>query len=317
MALTFKPVGEPGQAELSLTEWRGDASRIELSLRSNASQNNHLDPKTRGWSGTPQWIVLTNGQVRGEELMFRVQADIVDPLLTAARKHSFQAYERDASGEEVRHRVRIEQGIQLSSAVGKTVTAPEPVPVASAPVPPVEPVIDAPPVTRPDPRPETVSLPRKSALPWVIAGGAVLLIAAAAAAYFLMRGAPAAEAPAAAPAVSAASGCTKEALADASAMSFVQECVRQVTDSAGLLAIIHAARDAGKCEIAQRLYANRANAGDVVIAQSYAREYDPAFHKENACFKPEAATARYWYESVLEKDPQNAEAKARLQALPQ
>ena len=46
-----------------------------------------------------------------------------------------------------------------------------------------------------------------------------------------------------------------------------------------MLGIIQAAREAGKCSIAQRLYANRAQAGDVPIALAYAQEYDPAGYK--------------------------------------
>ena len=80
-----------------------------------------------------------------------------------------------------------------------------------------------------------------------------------------------------------------------------------------MLGIIQAAREAGKCSIAQRLYANRAQAGDVPIALAYAQEYDPAGYKENACFKADAATAAYWYQAVLDKDKDNAQALARLE----
>ena len=55
---------------------------------------------------------------------------------------------------------------------------------------------------------------------------------------------------------------------------------------------------------------------DVPIALAYAQEYDPAGYKENACFKADAATAAYWYQAVLDKDKDNAQALARLKDLP-
>lgn len=101
-------------------------------------------------------------------------------------------------------------------------------------------------------------------------------------------------------------------------LALVQACIRDVTDSAALLEIIQQAKANGHCTIAQRLYANRARAGDNLIAMAYAREYDPQFHQANACFQQaEAATAAYWYQIVLDRDSTNAEAKARLEALPQ
>ena len=42
----------------------------------------------------------------------------------------------------------------------------------------------------------------------------------------------------------------------------------------------------------------------------------PAGYKENACFKADAATAAYWYQAVLDKDKDNAQALARLKDLP-
>ena len=83
-----------------------------------------------------------------------------------------------------------------------------------------------------------------------------------------------------------------------------------------LLAIIEAAKDAKKCGVAQRLYANRAQGGDVKVALAYAREYDPQEHKPSECFKTaDADTAAYWYDTVLQNDPGNQKAKQRLEEL--
>lgn len=327
MAINFKPVGEPGQADLHVTDWQGEARPLELSLRSNASQNNHLDSSTRTWVGAPCWILLAGGRVQNGELVIRVQADLVDPLLTASARHSFQGYVRVAGQEEQRHRVRVEPGIKLSAAMGDApVSAP---PIAA--LPPTPPVLPDPPPGPQTPvesgpligeqEPSAAEQTKKGRSVWPIASAAAaaLLLAAGAAGYFLLSGdkaenpSPVAETAVPTP----QGGCNKDQLASAPALTFVQDCVRDVRDSAALLSIIQAARDTGKCEIAQRLYANRANAGDAMVAMAYAQEYDPASYRENTCFKPEAATAKYWYESVLEKNPQHAEASARLQALPQ
>ena len=169
--------------------------------------------------------------------------------------------------------------------------------------------------------PQAPTMPKPKRMGAIIGGALALLVAAGVAAWFLMKkdetpqppAKPAA--PAAAP-VPAAAACSKENLASAAEMAFVQDCVRDVKDSAAMLGIIQAAREAGKCSIAQRLYANRAQAGDVPIALAYAQEYDPAGYKENACFKADAATAAYWYQAVLDKDKDNAQALARLKDLP-
>ena len=71
-----------------------------------------------------------------------------------------------------------------------------------------------------------------------------------------------------------------------------------------------------QCGVAQRLYANRAQAGNIEVAQAYAREYDPKYLQPGACFAaPDNATAVYWYETILAQDPNNAEAKQRFEEL--
>ncbi|EPM64996.1 hypothetical protein A249_41846, partial [Pseudomonas syringae pv. actinidiae ICMP 18804] len=65
-----------------------------------------------------------------------------------------------------------------------------------------------------------------------------------------------------------------------------------------------------------RLYANRAQAGNVEVAQAYAREYDPKYLQPSACFTaPDNATAAYWYETILGYQADNAEAAQRLKEL--
>lgn len=103
-----------------------------------------------------------------------------------------------------------------------------------------------------------------------------------------------------------------------SELAFVQSCIQQAPDSTALLEVINVAKANSTCGVAQRLYANRAQGGDVQIATAYAHEYDPKYHQASECFKaPDNATAAYWYETILSFDENNADAKARLEELKQ
>ncbi|MGO4999940.1 hypothetical protein [Oceanisphaera sp. W20_SRM_FM3] len=145
-----------------------------------------------------------------------------------------------------------------------------------------------------------------------------LLAILAAVAWFMLKpsgeGAP--EATAADSAESADMSCSIAGLSSQSELSFVQNCIQQKMSSEQLLAVINGAKEAEQCGVAQRLYANRAQSGDVQIALAYAKEYDPEFHQPNPCFtEPDDATASYWYETVLATEPDNEQAQQRLGAL--
>ncbi|MDP3535275.1 MAG: hypothetical protein Q8S08_07780 [Halomonas sp.] len=113
-----------------------------------------------------------------------------------------------------------------------------------------------------------------------------------------------------------AMACSIEALGEQDELAFVQGCSQADMTSEALLSVIEAARDANQCGIARRLYANRAIAGDATIALAYAREYDPAYHQANTCFSSaDAETAGYWYQIVLDIEPENSEAQARFEEL--
>ena len=51
------------------------------------------------------------------------------------------------------------------------------------------------------------------------------------------------------------------------------------------------------------------------IALAYAREFDPATFVAGCLTAADKETAIYWYELVLSKEPENAEVKARIEAL--
>ncbi|WP_233234754.1 hypothetical protein [Bordetella sp. LUAb4] len=337
--ISFHPLPNrrAGYAELQIENWSGDAADVELSIRRNSSPA-HLDAEGK-WGGGQQWLRFGNGEMRADRLALEVGPAIVDAMLEAKRNSSFLIEVRRSGGALAKYPVRpFPNDVTPSTAAGE---AP-----AQATVVDVKPSIpempaDAAPVAEPDSARATAApvqaqaptasqvennpAPKSKPIAAIIAGVLALLIAAGVAAWFFLKKdnapepQPKPEAPvaaAAAPPVAAAA-CSKDNLASAPEMSFVQDCVRDVTDPAAMLAIIKAARDAGKCSIAQRLYANRAQAGSVPIALAYAQEYDPATYKENACFKADPATAAYWYRAVLEKDKDNAQAQARLKELPQ
>lgn len=117
----------------------------------------------------------------------------------------------------------------------------------------------------------------------------------------------------AAPPAPAESACTVKSGSDV--MAFIQSCLKTNPDTDQILKIINEAKAAKECDLARRLYANKAQSGNSVIAFAYAKEYDPKTAASDGCFKEDKGTAIYWYETGLSDDPNNAEAKARLQEL--
>ena len=160
-------------------------------------------------------------------------------------------------------------------------------------------------------------------IPVVILVLLALIAAAAAWWWFNQKAQPAPqeqpavpETPAPAPAPAGATPCTLESMQSQPELAFVQACIQNKPDSATVLEVIKQAKANNHCGVAQRLYANRAQGGDIEIASAYAREYDPKYLQPSECFKaPDNATAAYWYETILGFDENNAEAKARFEEL--
>lgn len=309
----------PGQATLHIEPWSQDASGVELSIQRNEGAP-HLDPDSRQWVGDEQWIQLHGAKVENSTLIMPVGPTFVDPLLAGTQGPRVRARVRVGNSAPIQCAVRIDPAVLPAAAAGDApsvggssqISAPVQAVDSVSPPSSAEPAAASPAAQKPRAN-------KNNKLLFLLAGALVLLAILAAALYFwLVKGdAKPNNLQEQSPIESVAAGCNTSNLANAEALSFVQDCVRNVDDSAALLAVIEIARDTGKCEIAQRLYANRANAGDVVIAQAYAREYDPDLYSKNACFNPDATTARYWYETVLQHAPDHADASTRLQALPQ
>ncbi|OCF97958.1 hypothetical protein [Gilliamella apicola] len=97
-------------------------------------------------------------------------------------------------------------------------------------------------------------------------------------------------------------------------LSFIQQCLQSKPDTDTVIDIINQAKQANKCNIAQRLYANQSLL-NAKVALLYAKEYDMKFYQDNQCFKADKETAIYWYETSLNNDPNNELAKERLAEL--
>ncbi|MEN0629777.1 hypothetical protein AAIG33_20385 [Phytobacter ursingii] len=342
----------PGTAQL-MVRLRGEQavlSNLTFSLCNN--EQNYLQPDNT-WSTAPHWFTIDGGYAFNNGSGFRIGPTLLDPLLASASQVQIQV--RLASGETRSTTLQLVRDELFSSgARGQTssysgssmLTTPASAPT-SEPVPAVEP---APVPAEPAPIPIPVSVssrpkPAVSRVPMIVGAVLILLIVAGALWWFMGRDsvhaqpatvdkqpqapapapaqapapAPVPAAPAPTPAASTtseASTCSSANLASQSELDFVQNCVQQKLDSDKLLSIIQAAKDAKKCGVAQRLYANRAQGGDIKVALAYASEYDPQDHKPSDCFKtPDPDTAAYWYETVLQTEPDNAKAKQRLEEL--
>ncbi|MHC8384729.1 hypothetical protein [Pseudomonas sp. LB3P14] len=322
----------PGQACLTVKKWQGDHERLEFSIQRNQDAFYLQDHKA--WSNNPFWFKVTHFSVgaSGEALETLIGPEVVDPLLEGSASSQFQIELREQGlGHTDKGVVRPGVGLLPSTAGGQTrstydaanlatpnpIAAPEPeipeLPALFLPTaePEVEPVPTESVYTPP---PAPVKKSNKGLIGLAIV---VLLLAAAGGFWFFKRApAPAPAIAAAAPASADAQACTLESMNSLPELTFVQTCIKAAPDSAKLLEIINEAKAGKHCGVAQRLYANRAQAGDALIANAYAREYDPKYLKASECFPvADNATAAYWYETILTQDPNNAEAKQRFEEL--
>lgn len=312
----------PGQARLSIKKWQGSAERLEFSIQRN--QDHHYLQGGQQWSNNPFWFKVAHFSLvaEGESLETIVGADVVDPLLEGTGNSQVQIELREQGlGYSDRGVPRPHKELLSSAASGNTPSSGGstdlPAPSTPAPPLPAEPAPPAPPepaqavVAPPAPEVPAPAASKKSwLLPLIIA--LVVLAAAAGGAWWWFNKKTDA------PVISATTGgaCTADSMASETELGFVQNCIKQAPDSAALLKIIESAKAGNHCGIAQRLYANRAQNGDMQIATAYAHEYDPKYHQASSCFaEPDQATAAYWYETILSHEPDNADAKARFEEL--
>jgi hypothetical protein len=329
----------PGKARLTVKKWQGGEEQLEFSIQRN--QDGFYLQDHKAWSNNPFWFKVSRFDVTasGDGLEAQVGPDVVDPLLEGGANSQFQIELREQSqGHADKGVVRPGVGVLPSTAGGQTrstyggaeLTAPS----APAPAPEIleipelpelvlstaEPEVELESVPHePDyaPPPPPVKKSNKGLIGLLVV--VLLLLAAGGGFWFYKRTpapAPVAANPAAAPAGADAQACTLESMNSLPELTFVQTCIKAAPDSAKLLEIINQAKAGKHCGVAQRLYANRAQAGDALIANAYAREYDPKYLQASECFPTaDNATAAYWYETILTQDPNNAEAKQRFEEL--
>lgn len=323
----------PGYATLTAGGWRSEAPPIEFSVQRN--QDGRYLGEDGGWTTNQVWhgtdLALVAGAVSGEMGPWLVDPLVRDPTHTylmelrsadladkGVLRMRGQILSSEAAGNSVSGNLRAQHDkvppLKRSPDLGK----PEVPPASIDPDPAPAPVAPTPPARTQAP----TQLPGGAGRGKLIALAAVALLVLAAAFWFLTKQ-DLETAPPVPPATAADSGagtavpCTAEALERTEDdLAFVQACVRSTPSTETVLAIIETAKQAGRCDVVQRLYAHQAQSGDARIALAYAKEYDPEGFKEGGCIKAaDAETASYWYETVLAKDGSNEEAKKRLEQL--
>jgi hypothetical protein len=338
MSITIKlsPLASPapGYGFLQVRGWEHDAGTLEFALQRN--QDDYYLQHHQQWGNAPCWFAQHFVEdPDGLSISHQVGPDIVDPLLrnAATGVFNFRLRSPDGSGED-ENPMKLMEGLALSVAgngtgpgAAQTTISLAPTPATTQPV--VEPVIEQPVETAPLPEPVVEQASPKAATPGKSRAALILIIilallAVAAGLWFWLKSpatpdpvkTPGTPAAVSAAAPTTAAPCSAEALSSESELNFVQGCIKQAPDSAALLKVIELAKANKQCGVAQRLYANRAQAGNVEIAQAYAREYDPKYLQPSTCFTtPDNATAAYWYETILGYQADNAEAAQRLKEL--
>lgn len=324
----------PGRACLTVKKWQGGEEQLEFSIQRN--QDGFYLQDQKAWSNNPFWFKVSRFALAasGETLEAQVGPEVVDPLLEGGANSQFQIELREQNlGHADKGVVRPGVGLLPSTAGGQTRSTYGGADLSAPVVPEPEPEIpELPelilPVAEPEPEPtpasaEPVYTPppapvKKSKKGLIALLIVVLLLLAAGLGYWFYQRTPAPAPTVAAPAPTAtnAEACTLDSMNSVPELTFVQTCIKAAPDSAKLLEIINQAKASKHCGVAQRLYANRAQAGDPLIANAYAREYDPKYLKASECFPAaDNATAAYWYETILTQDPNNAEAKQRFEEL--
>jgi len=338
--------GRPGFATLVLTGWESES--IEIGARAEVCVQRNQDQRYLGegrqWTASQTWHqVSLSDEPTAESVMLSLEPVVVDPLVENPQM-TYQIQIRIGSENGVGV-IRIREGVLSSHAAGQTAS-----PVAHVSQAAVEPFVPepAPLELAPAPEPVVATENKKSKLSLIVLLILLLLIGVGWFAWMQLKTEPAttapnpvvAEVPTSAPIAAPVAvpvpapvvvpptapavtpvpveppACSAEAMAKVKDdLIFIQSCLKTNPDSAQVLAVIDAAKKSNRCDLAQRLYAFKGQAGDIPVALAYAKEFDPASFAAG-CFKAaDKETAIYWYEVVVSKDANHAEAKSRLGAL--
>jgi len=322
------PNGTPGQGELRVKGWKHTPVGLELAIQRN--QDSYYLDANGHWSASQRWTALGEVQDTDGALQTLVGPWLVDPL-TADQRMAYMLSLRNSEGSD-NGVLRMVGELLSSAAAGSSPAAP-----ATSVAPAVVPAV-APPAPTPEPAPESEAKaeiaaqsespveeaprpPPKKPRRWpLLALMGVLAAAGLAAWWWLSPGSkspPDAEPTIEAEALAPDGPCHPQILTtNNDDLALLQACVKSNPSSAQTLQLISAAESAKRCNLAQRLFAYKAQSGDVEVALAYARRYDPEGFTAGACIdKADGETAAYWYERVLDQQPDNAQAKQRLEAL--
>lgn len=330
----------PGQAHMRIKSWDEAATGLEFKVQRNQDMG-YLNGAEGEWSNSEYWFELTAVEEDSEGLLISIGPDLLDPLLENVGG-AYIVTMRNSNGYKDDGRLKIAAHLLSSTALGgskvhqasgvlETPVAhvvaelepelvPEPEPI---PEPVIEPEVELEPTPEPvQPSPAVADKKSNSKKILVILLALLLVLALAGAAWWFYKQKGAGIGGALSGAVADLSGdsgpCAVANMHADNELQFIQSCLQEAKDSNALLEVIQQAKANDHCGIAQRLYANRAQSGDTVIALAYAKEYDPKFFSANSCFtEANTETAVYWYETVLLNEPDNIEAAQRLEELDQ
>lgn len=331
----LKPLqpARPGNALLTIRNWDGGHENVSLTIQRN-QDGNYLNDKGE-WVGNAFEIQLPF-ELNGDDLHIVLDKTFVDPLISNLQM-AYRFTLKDDEGNEDKGTLKIHNGVLSSLAQGQQDVIPsggsvqptlntvdnikpeiiiedEPEPVGSvAKIPPEpEPIIERIASTK----------SKKSPVMGIIIALILLLIIAALVWFFMFKNKneepepmPAVPTQTSAPANGIEGVCSVDSMKSGEPLAFVQNCLKSHPSDVEIVTTIDAAIANGQCDIAQRLYAYKAQAGDAKIAFKYAQEYDPNNTPSGKCFSPDKETAIYWYEVTVNNDSQNSDAKARLEAL--
>jgi len=319
--LRAAPGGQPGHGELVLRGWEHAPDALTVSVQRNRDSY-YLDADG-GWGSAPVDHALGEVRKDGDALVAAVGPWLVDPLLGGTGM-TYLLTLRNARGEGSSV-PQFGAGLLPSAAAGQShSTASTAVHSAAPPAPTGELAADVASEAPPEPAP-VLDAPAPTPAPgkkspwwrWLLPGLLLALIGAALW-WFVLRPGSGSGAVADAGDAGDTSPCGSGSMAQTSDdLLFIRSCLATQPSSQDVLEVIAAAKAARRCNLVRRLYAYKAQAGDVEVALAYAREYDPRSFSGGCIEAADADTAIYWYEIVTEHDPDNHEAQQRLQELNQ
>jgi hypothetical protein len=325
---------EPGQGQLVIIGWQGTGEGLSVDIQRN--QDDYFLQDNGQWGSNPFKFHLPALQPSADgNLAAVVDSQIVDPLLENPRVTNMARFYGPEGAEVGRTRLRLAQGLMPSGASGSTpeldasatLVTHQPPSATSEPHPTPEPQPTPEPPPAPEPAKEPVPEPESTPEPpapagkskrwlWILLSVVILAALLGAAAWFGMSMRDQAEPPLVDEPATAIGPCSLQRMGEMSELEFIQACTGAGSEAGNLLDVVNEALANDHCGIARRLYAHQALNGDIAAALAYAREFDPAQHAPSACFpEPDAETASFWYETALGLDPDNAEARQRLEVL--